>query len=149
MGIRFIRRETAGETALEVSEKRFGAYFPRAFAYAFSNVGDPERARDIVKEVLGRIFAASPRMPDEQFRIALFSAVRELCRTLPRPVPIDFGLSERERDAVTLVFDARLSVAEAGRVTGADSVGSDLERALRKLHAGSLPPKVPNFFQAS
>jgi len=149
MGIRFIRRQTVGETALEVSEKRFGSYFPSAFAYAFSNVGDQERARDMVKEAFGRIFAASPQMPEEQFRIALFSALRELCRTLPRPVPIDFSLSERERDAVTLVIDAKLSIADAGRVTGADSVGSDLERALRKLHAGSSPPKVPNFFQAS
>jgi len=148
MGIRFLHRETGGDTAREALERRFQSYFPRAFAYAVSNVGDEEQVRGLVTEAFGRIFSASPQMPEEQFRIALFSALSELCRTQPRPVPVDFGLSQRERSAVTLTFDAGLSVAEAGRVAGAENLAADLERALRKLQAGASPATVPNFFQA-
>jgi DNA-directed RNA polymerase specialized sigma24 family protein len=148
MGIRFLHRETGGDTARETLERRFGSYFPRAFAYAFSNVGDEAQVRGLVTEAFGRIFSASPQIPEEQFRIALFSALAELCRTQPRPLPVDFGLSQRERLAVTLTFDAGLSVAEAGRVAGSDKVGEDLQRALRKLQAGASPAAVPDFFQA-
>jgi len=149
MGLRFIRRETGSRSAQDVIEKRFRLYFPRAFAYALSNLGDEEKARTVVMEAFAGIFAVSSQMPEEQFRIALFSAARDLYKTQARAVPLDFGLSERERDALTLIFDARLTPAEAERVAGRTGLMGDLERGLRRLGTASSPADVPSFYRAS
>ena len=131
--------------------KRFGAYFPRLFAYAQANVGDEAAAREVVIEAFAAVFARRPALDDDAFRIALFGIARDLCRAAPNARPVDSCLSTRERDVVSLLFDAQLTRGEVGSLIGApeESVTGDLLRALKKLREVMGPATVPSFLRAS
>jgi len=58
MGLRlFPGNQGMGEASDGSRRKRFGAYFPRLFAYAQSNVGDEAAAREVVIEAFSAVFA--------------------------------------------------------------------------------------------
>jgi DNA-directed RNA polymerase specialized sigma24 family protein len=147
MGPAFIRRVLGGNSAGEIFEKRFQSYYPRAYAYLLSNLGNPGRARDLVTEAFAAVLAESAEMPEDQFRLELFSDARALYLRETRIVPLDFGLSEIEREALTLLFDARLTLDEAQTVCGTQKLTSDFQRALTKLRNAAVAPEVPAFYR--
>jgi DNA-directed RNA polymerase specialized sigma24 family protein len=130
-------------------EQRFGAYFPRAFAYTYSNLGNEAVACDLVAEAFGAVFTKHRHATDDQFRIELFQALRSLCHGRKRAIPLDIGISAAERDVVTLVFDAGLSSDEAREVLADEAVAVRLMVALEKMRATSSQAIVPLFFRLS
>jgi hypothetical protein len=145
MGLRFLRGGSR-DSAFKTFEKQFGAYFPRAFAYAFANLGDEAAARDVVGGAFSGVFADGTSGSDEDFRIALFVALREECRVRKRAVPLDVGIASSERDVLTLAFDGGLSMDEVNRVLASDRAVDTLTSALRKMRALSRPG-IPAFFR--
>jgi hypothetical protein len=144
--LNFVRRALSGDCPSDLIERRFEAYYPRLFAYVLSNVGNPGRARDIVIGVFVRVMKAGARAPDEEFRIILFSNAREACIRQARAIPLDFGLTDSEREAITLVFDARLSLDEAEAVSG-KMLSALLQRGLEKTQ-GVGRAEIPSFYRA-
>jgi hypothetical protein len=141
-----VRRALSGYSGVDVIEQRFEAYYPRLFAYVLSNVGNPGRARDIVTGVFMRVLKAGAEAPDEAFRIILFSNAREACMKQARAIPLDFGLTDSEREAITLVFDARLSLGEAEAVSG-KKLSALLQCGLEKAR-GVRRTEIPSFHRA-
>jgi hypothetical protein len=88
------------------------------------------------------------REPEDRFRIALFTAARDRCRAHPRAIRLDPGLKEAERDAMTLLFDAKLSLAEAAAVCGVKKLHLHLYRALLSLQRSAPPLEIPPFLRA-
>jgi len=135
MGLKhsFAGRNGSGPGELTVRE-RFGAYFPRLFAYVRSWTGDDAAASDITVEAFCRAFGRPAASPAE-FRSSLFSAAFQLCRRLRPAAPRGDGLSRQERDLLGLLFDARLSRDEVSALLNADrrSVTSTLISGLAKL----------------
>jgi DNA-directed RNA polymerase specialized sigma24 family protein len=112
-----------------------------------SHTGNPGRARDLVTEAFAEVLPGSGSMSQESFRIALFSTARTLCRNHPRAIRLDLGLSDEERDAVTLFFDSQLSLAEASAVCGVKKLERHLYRALQQMRRNTAPLEVPPFFR--
>ena len=122
-----------GEQALL---ERFGVHFPRLFAYAYAYVGGEAAAREIAAEALARALARHPDLPDEEFRLALFGLARRLCRAAAcTNAPLGDMLSRREREVLSLVFDAQLRRHEVGALLKLkeDAVTSALVSGLTKL----------------
>jgi DNA-directed RNA polymerase specialized sigma24 family protein len=116
--------------------ERFATYFPSVFAYVHSWAGDDERCREIVVEAFARVFNRRALLNDEDFPVALFSVVRDLCegwRSSSRAS--SGGLSAPEREVLALLFDAQLTRGQVGSLLQIqeDTVASMLVRALRKL----------------
>ena len=130
-------------------ERKFAMYFPRAFAYAYSNLGDETASREVVGEAFGSIFVERPGLADVEFRVELFTYLSALCREHKRAVPLDIGIAPIERDVVTLAFDAGLTSGEVNLVLGGDTAAVRLTRALKKMRATSAPSVVPSFFRLS
>lgn len=133
----------------EARQSRFGAYFPRVFAYVHHRTGDETTTRELVTEAFARVFSRADELREDEFRLALFGTARELCDTVR--VPPAEGLTERERDLLSLLFDGRL---ERGEVAGLldireETVTAELVRALKKLRAGLGKSPVPSFLRAS
>ena len=122
-------------------QERFGAHFPRLFAYARTCVDDDVKAGEIVVEAFCRAFVRGPDIPDSDFRLVLFGLARGLCRAAAsgkgRP---DESLNPREREVISLLFDAQLSRGEIGRLLKVKerAVTDALVRGLKKLNA--TPP---------
>ena len=136
MGLKhsFAGRNGSGPGELMVRE-RFGAHFPRLFAYVRSWTGvDAAAAGDITVEAFCHAFGRPAASPAE-FRSSLFSAAFQLCRRLRPAAPRGDGLSRQERDVLGLLFDARLSRDEVSALLNADrrSVTSTLISGLAKL----------------
>jgi DNA-directed RNA polymerase specialized sigma24 family protein len=114
---------------------RFGAYFPRVFAFLHSLLGDEEAARDLVIETFATAFADSKDVSENEFPVLLFSVAHKRCRDLPARSAGDDGLSAREKEVVSLIFDAQLTRQEVGQVLGMtqESVASALLQGLKKL----------------
>jgi DNA-directed RNA polymerase specialized sigma24 family protein len=134
----------------EVRVSRFGAYFPRVFAYAQHRVRDEATTRELVTEAFTRAFARPEHLAEDEFRLALFGAARELCNAARRPASDD-GLTDCQRDLVSLLFDGQLERGEAAAILNIrdEVVTGELVRALKTLRAVLRSPDVPTFLRAS
>lgn len=123
---------------------RFARYFPRLFAYIHSAVSDETRARDLVADVFAATYARHARSGDEEFCVWLFAEARHVVQSGGFAPGTD-GLSARERDVVSLLFDAQLTRREVGMLLSIseDAVASTLLRALRKLREANTSQQVP------
>jgi DNA-directed RNA polymerase specialized sigma24 family protein len=132
----------------DLQRERFGKYFSRLFAYALAATGDDDAAREVAISSFSQAFAM-PDMRIQEFEVALFRAARELCRTEFRHRRHD-SLNPRERDVISLLFDARLKRAQISELLGIgqSAVGTALVRGLRKLRtqfeAKAARPIVPS-----
>ena len=133
----------------EARRTRFGAYFPRVFAYVHHRAGDEGTTRELVTEAFTRVFSRIDELKDDEFRLALFGTARELCDSIR--VPAIEGLTERERDLVSLLFDGQLERGEVASLLDIreETVTTELVRALKKLRAGLSKSPIPSFLRAS
>jgi DNA-directed RNA polymerase specialized sigma24 family protein len=129
---------------IDSQKRRFGAYFPRAFACAYSLTGDETVARDIVSEAFVRVFAHPAELAEEEFIVELFTTARDLSRASCAAEGRNAKLTGREHEVLAFVFDARLSREEIRRLMGTTEQGlsATLLRALRKLQAGISPAAI-------
>lgn len=130
--------QTDGRTESSLWQARFARYFPRVFAYVSSYLRGPA-AREVVTETFRRALSFPDPLTEAEFRVVLFGVARRLCHG--HPAHENDGLSECERDVVSLVFDAELDRDEIGALLGIkeDLVGSALLRGLKKLRLGAAP----------
>ncbi len=119
------------------TNERFSAYFPRLFAYVRSCVGGDMPAQDIVVEAFTRAFNKAGGAGEDDFRTVLFRTARRLCRPALRHdgSADDDPLSPREREVISLVFDAGLTREQIARMfrIRETTVSSVLMTGLRKL----------------
>jgi len=119
-------------------EGRFGGYFPRLFAYGLAVSGSEKAARELaVAAFCETLIARDTR--DSGFEVELFRAARELAAKMRMKRDRD-GLSAREREVISLIFDAQLDRDRAGQVLGLkpDAVVATLMDGLRKMR-GRFP----------
>jgi DNA-directed RNA polymerase specialized sigma24 family protein len=145
MGLRFIRGRGRGRGANE-DETRFNTYFPRAFAYVYTNLGDEAAAREVVGAGFSQALMMGGSADEETFRRVLFSTLRELCRERRRKMPLDIVLAAAERDVITLTFDAGLPTSEVEVIVGEDAA-LNLSRGLQKMRELASPSIIPSFFR--
>jgi|FLYL01.1.fsa_nt_gi DNA-directed RNA polymerase specialized sigma24 family protein len=134
MGLWTIQVDTPAAQERERRE-RFASYFPRAFAFAMSLVGDEAAAKHAVTAAFTAVFEAAPRLREDEFRLALFGLVRDMCVRTAAARRDDDALTLRERDVLGLLFDAQLTGAETALLLGVEerAVAADLVSGLRKL----------------
>lgn len=116
-------------------EGPFAGYFPRLFAYLLSASGDEDAARQLaVAAFCEALLSESPGRDD--FEVTLFREARELAHRAARLSHRD-GLSAREREIISLIFDAQLDRDHAARVMGLrpESVSATLAQGLRKMQS--------------
>lgn len=132
----------------EIRRERFGRYFPRLFAYAHSLVGNDVAAKAIVIDSFTHAFESPAHLEDEEFLLAIFNHARDLCRG--SNVTSRDHLSHRERDVLSLLFDAQLSRWQVGVLTRMreDAVNGALLKALRKLRE-TMAPIPPAYLRAT
>jgi DNA-directed RNA polymerase specialized sigma24 family protein len=151
MGLRLFPGSRGGGVAVEdeTQRSRFGTYFPRVFAYVHHRTGDEGTTRELVAEAFARVFSRAEELKEDEFRLALFGAARELCDGVRGPSAE--GLTERERDLVSLLFDGQLDRGEVACLMDVreETVTAELVRALKKLRAGLGKSPVPSFLRAS
>jgi DNA-directed RNA polymerase specialized sigma24 family protein len=125
------------------TNERFSAYFPRLFAYVRSCVGGDMPAQDIAVEAFTRAFSKAAGAGEEDFRAVLFRTARRLCRPALRHdgSARDDPLSPREREVISLVFDAGLTREQIARMfrIRETTVSSVLLTGLRKLKEQTSP----------
>lgn len=125
------------------TSERFNACFPRLFAYVRSCVGGDVPAQDIVVEAFTRALRKAGGASDERFYTILFRTARHLCRPALRHdgTARDDPLSPREREIVSLVFDAGFTREEIARMfhIRESTVSSLLMTGLRKLKEETSP----------
>lgn len=140
-----------GAAVTEGRRERFGAYFPRVFAYVQHTTGDEAVTREVVAETFARVLARPGEMPDSECRLALFRTARELCQERRALDGAEECLTSRERDILSLVFDGQLSREEVAAVLEMEepAVTGEMVRALKKLRAGMGPASVPSFLRMS
>jgi len=138
------RRDPTADT--ELHRTRFGAYFPRVFAFAHSVTADETAAKEAAIEAFGRAFAQRVEVSDEDFAVRLFAGVRDHCRTIRSAAPASDALNSGERELLALVFDARLNREVIRRLlqTTEQAVSTMLLGALRKSRAGVSPAAADN-----
>jgi DNA-binding CsgD family transcriptional regulator len=103
----------------------------------------------MVTEAFARAFARAGKLGEEDFRLALFGAARELMDLIRGPSTRE-GLTVRERDLVALLFDGLLDHREVARLLSISEEGvtAELVRALKKLRTGKETPNVPSVLRA-
>lgn len=133
----------------EARRSRFGSYFPRVFAYVHHRTGDEGTTRELVAETFARVFSRADELREDEFRLVLFGTAREMCDTVR--IPPAEGLTERERDLVSLLFDGQLERDEVASLLDIreETVTTELVRALKKLRSGPGTSTVPSFLRAS
>ncbi len=147
MGLAFFNRkqETTGSAPMDSGSinERYNAYFPRLFAYVRCCVAGDMPAQDIVVEAFTRAFSRAADSDEEHFRTVLFRTARRLSRPSlkdGRSGDRD-SLNPRERDVISLVFDAGLTRDQIARLfrIRATTVGALLMSGLRKLKEQTSP----------
>ncbi len=141
MGLAFLKRgqdmRRPQQADMGSTTARFSAYFPRLFAYVRSCVGGDVPAQDIVVEAFCRAFSKAGDAGEGHFCTVLFRAARRLCRpALKRDGgSSDDPLSPREREVMSLVFDAGLTREQIAQMfhIRETAVSSVLLTGLRKL----------------
>lgn len=144
MGLQFRRHKRATDAA--EFERRFSAYFPRAFAYAYGNLGDEPGACEVVSAALYQVFSEFPAVDEERFRIELFTALHNGCEARERKMPLDMGLPASEREVITLTFDGGLTSSEVDRVLGTDTAALRLTSGLQRM-GDTSSPSIPAFYR--
>ena len=147
MGLNLFRRRQRSEatrpTDLGIVSERYNEYFPRLFAYVRCCVGGEMPAQDIVIQAFSRAFSHPDSADEDRFRTILFRTARRLCRpslTQTR-TDADDTLTPREREVLSLVFDAGLTrdqIARLFRIREA-TVSALLMTGLRKLKEQTSP----------
>ncbi len=147
MGLKFFRRRQDTEnpvpTEIGGAKERYNAYFPRLFAYVRSCVGGDMPAQDIVIQAFYQAFRRAAGSDEDKFRTVLFRSARRLCRPALNDRLSEDGdpLNAREREVVSLVFDACLTreqIAHLFRIRPT-TVSSLLMAALTKLKEQTSP----------
>jgi DNA-directed RNA polymerase specialized sigma24 family protein len=132
---------------------RFETYFPRVFAYALSASGNDETARRITINAFAEAFSL-PDMREPDFEIEMFRIARGLARISRSQSRNADGLTGRERDVISLVFDAQLQRDQVGSLLSLrpETVLGIMLKGLRKLRdpmpANAAPPAIPEMFRA-
>lgn len=147
MGLAFFKHEQAmaGRQQADMgrTNERFSAYFPRLFAYVRSCVGGDVPTQDIVVESFSRAFSKAGNGSESQFRTILFRSARRLCHPTLKDNSSgdDDSLSLREREVISLVFDAGLTREQVAQLfhIRETSVSSALLAGLRKLKEQTSP----------
>src|SRR2546427_8185025 len=96
-------------TGTELHRARFGAYFPRVFAFAHSLTADETAAKEAAIEAFSRALGGRTDTSEEEFAVQLFTEVRDRCRRIRPAENSSDELNSRERELLARVFDARLS----------------------------------------
>lgn len=152
MGLRLSPGSAGGGRRVEgeARRSRFASYYPRVFAYVQCRTGDEGVTREVLTEAFVRVFSRAGELREEEFRLALFGAARDVMETLRVPL-VEEGLTERERDLVSLLFDGLLDHREVARLLHIEEerVTADLMRALRKLRSGKRPSFASSFLRAT
>ena len=148
MGLKLFRRKQHTEATrpadMNAVSTRYNEYFPRVFAYVRTCVGGEMPAQDIVIQAFNRAFDHAGSADEERFRTILFRTARRLCQPTLRQTRVDDdgdSLNRREREALSLVFDAGLSrdqIARLFRIREA-TVSALLMSGLRKLKEQTSP----------
>lgn len=137
-GLRQNQQNSAGFSSREnLREQRFADYFSRIFAYACAATGNDEAARDVTVAAFADAFS-TPDLRENEFELALFASARELSNNGEYRVRRhNDGLTPRERDVISLVFDGKLAGPQIGRLLRLrpETVTATLSRGLRKLQA--------------
>jgi DNA-directed RNA polymerase specialized sigma24 family protein len=126
-----------------VVSERYNTYFPRLFAYVRACVGGDIPAEDIVIQAFSRTFNHPDSANEDSFRTILFRTARKLCRPALKQGrgDRDDTLNPREREALSLVFDAgftREQIARMFRIRES-TVSALLMTGLRKLKEETSP----------
>ena len=136
-------RGGSGPAGLESTVERYNAYFPRVFAYVHTCVGGEMPAQEIVVTAFYRAFERAGRAGEDQFQAVLFRTARRLCRPALKERKSDDGdsLNQREREVLSLVFDAALTRDQIARLfrIRETTVSSLLVTGLRKLKEQTSP----------
>jgi hypothetical protein len=120
------------------------------FAYALGTTGDELTARDVAVAAFASVFAL-PDMREPEFEVQVFKAARDAARPASkRGRHFRDGLSPREREVISLVFDARLSRDQVAGLLSLrpETVLGMLLKGLRKLRDPFLdaaPRPLPSF----
>ena len=119
-----------------MQRERFGAYFPRVFAYSLVVTGEEAAAKEMTTAAFAEAFAL-PDMREGEFEVEVFRIAREMGQQAEVRTKGTDGLSTRERDVISLIFDAQLNREQIGLVLGVkpETVVATLFRGLRKLKA--------------
>jgi DNA-directed RNA polymerase specialized sigma24 family protein len=147
MGLGFLKNRQEitrpRQTDTGITDERFGAYFPRLFAYVRSCVGGDVPTQDIVVEAFTRAFSKAGGAGEDDFRSVLFRTARRLCRPALRHdgSAADDPLSPQEREVISLIFDAGLSREQISRMfrMRETTVNSALLTGLFKLKEQTSP----------
>jgi len=147
MGLRLLSRKQHTEATrpadMEAVNERYNTYFPRLFAYVRCCVGGEMPAQDIVIQAFSRAFSHPDSADEDCFRTVLFRTARRLCRpALEQPtMDRDDPLNRREREILSLVFDAGLTREQIARLfrIRESTVGTLLMTGLRKLKEQTSP----------
>ncbi len=155
MGLKFFkpRQDTEGPVPTEMGgpKERYNAYFPRLFAYVRSCVRGDMPAQEIMVQAFYRAFRRAGGRDEDQFRTVLYRSARQLCRPALEDHRSEDGdpLSAREREVISLVFDAGLTrqqIAHLFRIRPT-TVSSLLMAALRKLKEQTSPAAVTAYLK--
>jgi len=147
MGLNILRRKQHTEATrpadMGAVNERYNAYFPRLFAYVRSCVGGEMPAQDIVIQAFSRAFSHPDSADEDRFRTVLFRTARRLCRPALKQARVDDddSLNRREREALSLVFDAGLTREQIARLfrIRESTVSALLMTGLRKLKEQTSP----------
>ncbi len=147
MGLQFFKRRQermgSGPTEMDGVRERYNAYFPRLFAYVHSCVGGDIPTQDIIVQAFSRAFCRAGSSDEDRFRIVLFRTARRLCRPALKDCRSDDSdsLNPREREVLSLVFDAGLTRDQIARLfrIRETTVNSALMTGLRKLNGQASP----------
>lgn len=147
MGLKLFRRKQHTEATrpadLGAVNERYNTYFPRLFAYVRSCVGGEMPAQDIVILAFSRAFSHPDSADEDSFRTVLFRTARRLCRPTLKQARVDDddSLNRREREALSLVFDAGLTREQIARLfrIRESTVSALLMTGLRKLKEQTSP----------
>ena len=147
MGLNLFRRRQRSEATrpadISAVDRRYKDYFPRLFAYVRCCVGGEIPAQDIVIQAFSRAFSHRDSADEDRFRTVLFRTARRLCEPALKQTKAeaDDSLTLREREILSLVFDAGLTreqIARLFRIRGS-TVSRLLMTGLRKLKEQTSP----------
>ena len=147
MGLKLFRRKQHTEATrpadMGAVNERYSTYFLRLFAYVRCCVGGDMPAEDIVIQAFSRAFSHPDSADEDRFRTVLFRTARRLCRPALKQARVDDGdsLNPREREALSLVFDAGLTREQIRRLfrIRESTVSALLMTGLRKLKEQTSP----------
>jgi DNA-directed RNA polymerase specialized sigma24 family protein len=147
------RQHTDGSIATDARSmnERYSAYFPRLFAYVRSCVEGDISVQDIAVEAFSRAFSRAGDSNEDRFRTVLFRSARRLCRSgLDDKKPGSGNpLSSREREVMSLVFDAGLTREQIARVSRIrETIVAELVMSgLRKLKEQTSPAAAAAYLE--